>query len=207
MLVQCAHPAVAASRLTFVNRLPQRLEQLVLLALLPRQVYQRLAYLGQTQEIARRQQVAEDVRALASLTDWQSSDGRFSLFRLFAVATWPLQMVERDDLHLSRVLAMVFSACEMKNHHLRPLANAWAGWAGPGVTEIFACWNSAAAFPPLPALLFVADPSVPVAGRALRRSGRTRLPSLRQREALTAHGAPEPSYIEFDDGSDSSSVC
>ena len=71
-------------------------------------------------------------------------------------------MVERADLYLSRALAAVFSACEIKNHHLRPLANSCAGWAGRGVTEIFKSRNAVTGLPSMPVLLLVADTSMAV---------------------------------------------
>ena len=65
----------------------------------------------QFHKIARRQGVATDVRTIAEITDWLSPDGRFSLFHLLVVATWPLRVVVQEELHLSRALADVFRAC------------------------------------------------------------------------------------------------
>jgi hypothetical protein len=32
---------------------------------------------------------------------------------------------------------------ELKNHHVRPMANSWANWGAAGVLDIFAAWNRA----------------------------------------------------------------
>jgi len=162
---------------------------------------------GHIAEIDRLRKIACDTRSLAAITDWQSADGRHTLFRLLAVATWPLRAVQGPKLYLSRALAAVFRSCEMKNHHTRPLATYWSGWAHPAVMEIFRSWNAASGIPPVPDLLFVpeARPAKPVGapGDGVRRSGRLRRTS--QRVSGTITDQPEASYIDFDDASDLSS--
>ena len=180
VLIQCSHPAVVAARDMTTAQLPARIEQLVLHAVLPRPLLRRLEYLGHVNEIARRRGVASNVASLASMTDWQSPDGRFTLFHLLAVATWPLRSVEREDLYLSRSLASVFSRSEIKNHHARPMANFWAGFAWRSVESIFKAWNAAAALPAVPALLFVsACSNGSTTPAVLRRSSRVPVPSRR----------------------------
>jgi hypothetical protein len=211
VLVECRHAAVVTARTAFTAQLPGRLERLVLHALLPRQTLQRLTFLGRDAEIARLRQVAADVCALASRTSWQSPDGRYSLYHLLAVATWSRRAVARQDLYLSRALAAVFSTCEMKNHHVRPLANYWASWASQGIQTIFNAWNSTSLASTLvsPALMFVsAVPAVAMTRRdeaaatAPRRSGRARKPSRRQAEANDGPVELLPSVIDFDECSD-----
>ena len=58
VLVECTHPSVVAARAIPLSLLPARLEQLVLHALLPRHVLQRLVFQSRVAEIARLQQVA-----------------------------------------------------------------------------------------------------------------------------------------------------
>ena len=193
VLVQCSHPAVAYTRKKILEGIPAFLEQLVLQAMLPRPLLQRLTMREQFHEIARRQGIATDVRSLAEITDWQSPDGRFSLFHLLAVATWPWRAVVQEELRLSRALAGVFRACEVKNHHSRPLANYWVNWAGRSIFAIFCSWNDVAALrvPPIPDLLFVststglanAKQEAEVDLTVPRRSLRARFPSRRMVES------------------------
>ena len=207
VLVECGNPTVAAARARTIATLPRQIKQLAVHALLPYPKLKWLTYHGRVAEIDRLRKVASDIAALAELTDWQSADGRFTLFHLLAVATWPLRAVSRVDLHLSRSLAAVFTACEIKNHHVRPLANFWAGWAGRETMSIFKSWNATAGLPTTPELLFVPDARAgamkpPTA--VVRRSSRTPVPSRRAIESDTA-AALKSSYICFDDASDGSS--
>jgi hypothetical protein len=104
------------------------------------------------------------------------------LFRLLAVATWSSRPC-RADMPLSRAIAGIFESpeYELKNHHVRPLANAWANWGASGVLDIFTAWNSAAA----PHVAAAAAAAMPVrsarraavlARAAPRRQVRGRLP-------------------------------
>ena len=209
VLVECRHPAVVTARSETLALLPARLEQLVLHALLPRHTLQRLDFLARFEEIGRLQKIASDVASLASVTDWQSPDGRFALFHLLAVATWPISSVRREDLYLSRSLAAVFSSCEVKNHHARPLANFWAGWAGSSIIGIFKSWNATSTFPITPVLVFTSDTPVSSptpSSHTLRKSTRIRTASRRLSHMNSSPFTPESSHIRFEDVTDDSSA-
>ena len=209
VLVECRHPAVVTARSETLALLPARLEQLVLHALLPRHTLQRLEFLARFEEIGRLQKIASDVASLASVTDWQSPDGRFALFHLLAVATWPISSVRREDLYLSRSLAAVFSSCEVKNHHARPLANFWAGWAGSSIIGIFKSWNATSTFPITPVLVFTSDTPVSSptpSSHTLRKSTRIRTASRRLSHMNSSPFTPESSHIRFEDVTDDSSA-
>jgi hypothetical protein len=131
--------------------------------LLPRHVVDRLAFKLQFAEIGRREMQIAHIAQLACATDWASEDGRFALFHLLAVATWTSRPCTAV-MPLSSALAALFESVELKNHHVRPLANSWANWGASGVLAIFAAWNSRAA-PQVASALALSQPS-----RAARRA-------------------------------------
>jgi hypothetical protein len=155
VLVECPEPATVAARAVFQQGVPEHVERIVRLLVLPRHVVDRLSFRHDFYELNRREELVQQIRKLADDTDWSSADGRFVLFHLLAVATWTHRPC-RADMPLSRALAGVFESntFELKNHHVRPLVNGWANWGAAGVLDIFAAWNAVAA--PRVAAAFVA---------------------------------------------------
>ena len=207
VLIECTHPQVVLSRSQVTDTLPSWLEKFTELALLPRPLRLRLEFLGRCLEIDRRLEIARQLGHRASITDWQSSDGRFTLFHLLAVATWSMRSVS-PDLELSHSIADVLTKSEAKNHHSRPLANYWARWAYKSIVGIFTAWNEQ--YPTLPPLRFVSEgaTSGPLDAPcpAPRRSGRqTRKPSRLRDSGDTALVENLPSALDFDDMDDGSS--
>ena len=120
------------------------IHRLLRLCVLPRHVVDRLTYNGLHAEIARRESMLQHIAQLACTVDWTSADGKYVLFHLLAVATWTSRSC-RPDMPLSLAIAAIFESpvFELKNHHVRPLANSWANWGAAGVLNIFAAWNVA----------------------------------------------------------------
>ena len=143
VLVVCSDPQTVAARNSFIDGLPERLSRLLRLLVLPRHVVDRLSFEGNVHELERRESLLLRVEQLARNTEWSSADGKFALFRLLAVATWRSRPC-RPDMPLSRAIAEIFESpkYELKNHHVRPLANSWANWGAAGVLAIFAAWNT-----------------------------------------------------------------
>ena len=182
VLVACSDPSTVAARAAFTADAPERLGRLMRLCVLPPHVVERLSFRRRFDELGRRESLIEHVEQLARSIDWSSADGKFVLFRLLAVATWSSRPC-RADMPLSRAIAGIFESpeYELKNHHVRPLANAWANWGASGVLDIFTAWNSAAA----PHVAAAAAAAMPVrsarraavlARAAPRRQVRGRLP-------------------------------
>jgi hypothetical protein len=174
---------------------------LVQLALLPSPKRRLLELRGDTDEIDRLRQIAADISTLASLTNWDSPDGKFSLFHLLAVATWSNQAVDLPDMYLSRSLAQLFSTTEIKNHHSRPLSNFWVTFAGKSVLQLFKSWNTAANFPLQPELIFTPSAEL-AAATPTRRSARVAKPSLRRiqaQEDCIVPPSPPPSPVGSED--------
>lgn len=183
VLVVCTDPATIVARSTFIRDAPQRLATLARLMLLPRHIIDRLSFKGQHAEILRREQRIADIARLARATDWSSEDGKFALFHLLVVATWTSRPCVAG-MPLSAALASLFESVELKNHHVRPLANSWANWGASGVLAIFTAWNSRAA-PRVASALAASQPAraarrvaaaVHAAARVPRNGQRTRLP-------------------------------
>ena len=99
-------------------------------------------YTNNFEEITRRESLLQHVEQLAHEVDWASADGKFVLFHLLAVSTWTSRPC-RPDMPLSMAVAEIFESptYELKNHHVRPLANSWANWGAAGVLRIFEAWN------------------------------------------------------------------
>ena len=146
VLVVCSDPATVAARETFTRALPQHIEDIVRLLILPRHVVDRLTFKSRFAEIALREGSIQRIRNLAQATDWSSQDGKFALFHLLATATWSRRLC-RADMPLSMALAEVFEdpVYEAKNHHIRPVSNRWANMGASGVLSIFRSWNARAA--------------------------------------------------------------
>jgi hypothetical protein len=92
---------------------------------------------------ARLQRLVATVHA----TDWTSHDGRFVIYRLFALSPWPTRALDEtpDDVPapLIREMALIFESKMARNHRLRPLANTWVSWAGAHLANIRQAWASA----------------------------------------------------------------
>ena len=129
-------------------------------------------------EIWNREVRISDIQRIAQSTDWESVDGKFALFHLLAAATWTSRPC-RVDMPLSSALASLFESVEMKNHHIRPIANSWANWGASGILRIFESWNSVAA----PGITNKAASAHSQSLRAIRR-----------REAITTANAREPNF-------------
>ena len=199
VLVQCSHPTVVDARARVISQLVQH-------AFLPRPVLARLQYHGQTGEINKRRDVISNIGTLASCTDWASADGRFTLYHLLAVATWPLHIVSGQNMYLSRALAAVFTSVEIKNHHSRPLSNYWTCWGGRATLNIFRSWNDVAdqQIPVTPDLIFRAPTrSASVISNSIRRTMRVAVKSRRLLGSLTGSGrspaAADADYFTSDD--------
>jgi hypothetical protein len=175
---------------------------MVQLALLPPPKRRLLEARLNTDEIERLRKVAADISALASLTDWESPDGKFVLFHILAVATWPAQAAIYPDMFLSRALAHVFAATEVKNHHSRPLSNYWMCFSGKSVLSLFKTWNDVSGILPIPPLIFLPSTATPSVDStqgitSLRRSSRLSRPSVRRMQAeaevhIPPHSSPSP---------------
>ena len=172
-LTTCTDPGTVAARFSFTSSVPQRLGHIIRLYILPRHVLDRLTYTRKFGEIDRREALIQHIEALATGTDWISDDGKFVLFHLLAVATWTSRPC-RHDMPLSRALASVFAApeFELKNHHIRPMANSWANWGATGVLSIFDAWNQ------------TVSPSISAATEAAR-------PRRTSRRAAAIVGSPQ----------------
>jgi hypothetical protein len=144
VLVACTEPNTVAARASFTRSVPERLQRILRLMMLPRHVTDRLTYTRNFEELNRRTTALQHVEQLAQSVDWASADGKYVLFHLLAVATWTSRSC-RPNMPLSSAVAKIFEspAYELKNHHVRPVANSWANWGAAGVLNIFAAWNTA----------------------------------------------------------------
>ena len=144
VLVACTEANTAAARAAFTTGLPERLVHLLSLLVLPRHVVDRLTYSRNFGELSRREALLSRIEQLAREVDWASADGKFVLFHLLAVSSWTRRPC-RPDMPLSLAIAEILESpsFELKNHHVRPMANSWANWGAAGVLDIFAAWNRA----------------------------------------------------------------
>jgi hypothetical protein len=74
--------------------------------------------------------------------DWSSPELRFVLYRFLAVTTFSASAAAPDH-YLVRLIGSIFDGVTAKPHKLRPVANAWAGFAGSAVAGLFRAWNTA----------------------------------------------------------------
>jgi hypothetical protein len=74
--------------------------------------------------------------------DWASAEMRTVLFRFLAVLPFPASAAAPGH-GVVRLLGTVFDRVTAKAHKLRPVANAWVGFAGAAVSSIFNAWNAA----------------------------------------------------------------
>lgn len=87
-----------------------------------------------------------DVLAAAPNDFWHSADGRFCLYRLLLMVTWPSQAVSNSppaSCQLASALGRLFELVSVKHHMLRHIANAWARWCAGHLTAIFGAWKRA----------------------------------------------------------------
>ena len=194
VLVECPDVATVAARYEFTRGAPQRLATLARLMLLPRHVVDRLSFKGHLAEISSRERQIATIAQLARATDWSSEDGKFALFHLFAVATWTSRPCSAG-MPLSSALAALFESVELKNHHVRPLANSWANWGSSGVLTVFDAWNSSAA--PKVASAIACSQPVRAARRAAAVQAASRSPRRGQRSRpLRPRGSSLPSRFD-----------
>ena len=118
---ECPGPAPAAARAKLVRSLPGLVQHLVWLA------YDAIRPKGDTDEYA--DFMSDAARQLAERQDWTSPEGRFILFRLLTVATWPAAVPGCQFGALGTLLGTMFDIVAAKPHRLRPMANNWCGWA------------------------------------------------------------------------------
>ena len=165
VLVSCTDPGTLAAREAFTQSLPQRIDHILRLLILPRHIVDRLTFLGHNAELLRRERTLRSIVELASNTSWHSADGKFTLFHLLSVSTWSCRSLN-NAMPLSSALAKIFESSdfETKNHHVRPMINSWANWGATGVLNIFSAWNSAVA--PRVASACVAEKPLRAARRA-----------------------------------------
>ena len=112
---------MAAVRAKLVASLPGLVQHLVWLA------YDAIRPKGDTTEYA--DFMATAARELAAKQDWTTPEGRFILFRLLGVATWPATVPGCPFGALGTLLGVMFDVVAAKPHRLRPLANNWCGWS------------------------------------------------------------------------------
>ena len=141
VLVECTHPSVASARAAVIDILPSRILTICALALVATDTS------GQETLGPEGTEFFWHIRdLLATGIDWSSADGRFVLFRILCVLTWPesvLAGVESVTTPLSQALGRVFDHCNTKTHRLRRLANSWAGFAATSVLRIVDGFNTA----------------------------------------------------------------
>lgn len=78
----------------------------------------------------------EEARRLAEAQDWSSDEGKFLLFRLLSMATWPERIPDTVPGPLTALLGRMFDRVAAKPHRLRPLANMWAGWSSKWLVRL-----------------------------------------------------------------------
>ena len=78
------------------------------------------------------------------MLDWGSQELRFVhvLFRVLAVLPFPAAAAAKDHA-VAGLVGAIFDRVTAKAHKLRPVANAWAGFAGSAVVRLFQAWNAA----------------------------------------------------------------
>ena len=93
-------------------------------------------------------------RSTLALAAKQRHDGYLGGMMIITTAAYNLLAVStltrrprRPDMLLSLAVAEIFESpsFELKNHHVRPMANSWANWGAAGVLDIYAAWNRALA--------------------------------------------------------------
>lgn len=144
VLVECVAPPVVAARSAALSDLPRRILTIVALALAGHHSDEHIPADAVQLFLAVRQLL------LDSRFNWASHDGRFVLFRVLAVLTWPAS-VATQATPLAAALGRVFDHVVAKTHRLRRLANSWVGFAAATVARIFDSFNAACPEPGAPA--------------------------------------------------------
>jgi hypothetical protein len=153
VLCECTHADVAAVRATVAAALPRKLVWVC------RTVLAASSTPGQT-AAERARGRARDVELVTALgahlgvtsdgeavegapaLDWGSQELRFVLFRVLAVLPFPAAAAAKDHA-VAGLVGAIFDRVTAKAHKLRPVANAWAGFAGSAVVRLFQAWNAA----------------------------------------------------------------
>ena len=155
VLTECTHPDVVAVRdgITSRHSLPRKIvrtcESMLEASSVPRssalqRQSMRNAALEAVGQLSRMLGVTSDGTPVpgAPDLDWSSPELRFVLYRFLAVSTFSASAAAPDH-YLVRLIGSIFDGVTAKPHKLRPVANAWAGFAGSAVAGLFRAWNTA----------------------------------------------------------------
>jgi len=155
VLSECTHPAVAAVRSCVISplALARKIVWICEVALAASSTPGQSPGQQAASKAAAAQLVSELVAVFgvtsdgtlvegAPPPDWASAEMRTVLFRFLAVLPFPASAAAPGH-GVVRLLGTVFDRVTAKAHKLRPVANAWVGFAGAAVSSIFHAWNAA----------------------------------------------------------------
>ena len=74
--------------------------------------------------------------------DWATPTNMNMLFRLIIVAPWPAAAVDDASAVVALTLGKLFDGLLVQNDRMRPIANAWVGWAGNWLLRICKKWSA-----------------------------------------------------------------
>ena len=74
--------------------------------------------------------------------DWGTATNKNMLMRIFIVAPWPAAAVDDANAVVARTLGRLFDGLLVQNDRMRPIANAWVGWAGSCLLRICKKWSA-----------------------------------------------------------------
>jgi hypothetical protein len=141
VLVECCHPNVVAARRALLVSLPAKLKSICLSALMAAIPAARASNYARV--AAMKAEAAAEAQAIADLataTDWSSHDGRFVLFRLLMVLTWPERVCDASH-PLSCAVGRVWDKVCAKPCALRSMANSWVEWSGRSLVALTKHWS------------------------------------------------------------------
>jgi hypothetical protein len=155
VLVECTYPAVVVARRNATLELPQLLEVISYTCAKARSATGRvpsLPYLAPRGPPPASNRVRMTAQSLLNM-GWSSVDGKFCLFRLLCVSPWsswhlPGSPSPPPD-SLCSMLAVTFDSTRAPHRHFRPMAHAWASWAGEAILTICNAWSSSLTASPL----------------------------------------------------------
>jgi hypothetical protein len=133
---ECTHPEVVAVRREVTDSIPALARTIAYKAALACERHPQEA-----EAQARAAERGEGAREAAQRTDWAQPEGKYVLFHLLTVSTWPAR-VAHDPHHLAAVLGRAFDVTA-KPHRTRAIANAMVLWAGPRLRRLFDAWHGA----------------------------------------------------------------
>jgi len=167
VLVECEHEAVVAARRLATSELPRLLPRISDDCAAARNAMEKVPWLGHGPTQVLPPGSVNILRATLDLNaiGWSSLEGRFCLFRLLCVCTWSAWHLANEgplgsappcvspptppDVPLSAMLAATFDSTRAHHCYLRPLAHAWARWAGAANLSICKAWGEAFVLSPL----------------------------------------------------------